>query len=464
MAIARVKGNEDEERRGHAVLRESGLNGFQGPGELLDEQGALAAITEQLARLRLDPDEILNAVTSTLSSLRSGTWFAALINKDPRTVTIVVASDFDPKFARFVLDMPTSDKPATSPLWTSIFENGETFLNPDMPFDEFVWGLTAEVRDYFVNRQPAVAPQHRLGLLVAPMRARGAVVGALGLCEPPGSNPLSEDDVGWVQPIADRTGCAAESAQLHLDAAHRLERLAALRSVGLAISGSPDLRLTLQVILDQTVAGLGVDAAGILLVDKSDGLLQWAATRGFRFASVPDYQLHVDEVKPSLEVVARPTEAAIPRALTQFRRRSLFAREGFRDYWALPLVARGKLVGVFEIFHRSRLQPDPEDLEFFAALASEAAIAIDYAEMFGRHQNAGADHTRNPHDLGKVDMEILNHVAQGLTNRVIAGKVHLSEHTIKFRVRKMLVKLGVSNRTELAGKATQEGWLSQSTG
>jgi DNA-binding NarL/FixJ family response regulator len=61
-------------------------------------------------------------------------------------------------------------------------------------------------------------------------------------------------------------------------------------------------------------------------------------------------------------------------------------------------------------------------------------------------------------------MEILNHVAQGLTNRVIAGKVHLSEHTIKFRVRKMLVKLGVSNRTELAGKATQEGWLSQSTG
>jgi DNA-binding NarL/FixJ family response regulator len=100
-------------------------------------------------------------------------------------------------------------------------------------------------------------------------------------------------------------------------------------------------------------------------------------------------------------------------------------------------------------------------LEFFATLASEAAIAIDYAEMFGRHQHAGSDHTGSPHDLATLDMEILNHLAQGLTNRVIAGKVHLSEHTIKFRVRKMLVKLGVSNRTELAGKATQEGWLSQ---
>jgi DNA-binding NarL/FixJ family response regulator len=143
----------------------------------------------------------------------------------------------------------------------------------------------------------------------------------------------------------------------------------------------------------------------------------------------------------------------------QFRRRSLFAREGFTDYRALPLVARAKLVGVFEIFHRSRLQPDQESSEFFAALASEAAIAIDYAEMVGRHEQAGSDHTRSHHDLGTLDTEILNHVAQGLTNRVIAGKVHLSEHTIKFRVHKMFVKLGVSNRTELARKATQEGWL-----
>jgi GAF domain-containing protein len=461
MAIARVKGTEDQQRRGHAVLRESGWNGFAGAGELPDEQDALAAVTDQLARLQMDPDEILNAVTSTLSSLRSGTWIAGLINKDPRTVTVVVASDSDPGFARFVLDMPTSDKPATSPFWMSIFERGEVFLNPALPFEEFVSSLTAEFRDYFVDRQPVVAPQHHVGLLVAPMRAHGAVVGALGLCETSGSNPLSEDDIGWVQAIADRTGCAAESAQLHIDAARRLERLAALRSVGLAISGSPDLRLTLQVILDQTVAGLGVDAAGILLVDKSDGLLQWAATRGFRSASVPDYRLPVDEVKPSLKVVGGQSEAAIPTALAQFRRRSLFAREGFTDYCALPLVVRGTLVGVFEIFHRSRLQPDQEVLEFFATLASEAAIAIDYAEMFGRHQHAGSDHTGSPHDLATLDMEILNHLAQGLTNRVIAGKVHLSEHTIKFRVRKMLVKLGVSNRTELAGKATQEGWLSQ---
>jgi DNA-binding NarL/FixJ family response regulator len=37
--------------------------------------------------------------------------------------------------------------------------------------------------------------------------------------------------------------------------------------------------------------------------------------------------------------------------------------------------------------------------------------------------------------------------------------VHLSLHTVKFHIRRMLKKVGVSNRTELARKATQEGWL-----
>jgi GAF domain-containing protein len=458
--IAKLNG-KDRDRRHQNGLRESAMNGFQFPSELCDESQALAAVTEQFVRLRLDPEGILETAASYLTRVRSGTWFASLVNKDPRTVTVVVASDSDPGFARFVVDMPTSDKPAP-PIWIRVLENGEPFLKPDMPLGEFMRELPDEIRDFFANSRHAYTTKRHIGVLVAPMRVRGAVVGALGLVEAPGSNPgLSEGDVGWVQAIADRTGCATEAAQLQADAAHRLERLAALRSVGLAISGSPDLRLTLQVILDQTVAGLGVDAAGILLANESDGLLQWAATSGFRTASVPDYQLPSDEVMPSLTVLSKHNETVVPRALTQFRRRSLFAREGFTAYCALPLIAQGKLVGVLEIFHRSRLQPDQEFLDFFAAVASEASIAIDYAQMVGRHQSAGSDHSHSAHELGQLDIEILNYVARGLTNQVIAGKVHLSVHTVKFRVRKMLVKLAVSNRTELTRKATMEGWLLQ---
>ncbi len=48
---------------------------------------------------------------------------------------------------------------------------------------------------------------------------------------------------------------------------------------------------------------------------------------------------------------------------------------------------------------------------------------------------------------------------EGDSNREIAERVHLSQNTVKFHVRQLLQKLGVDNRTELARKATREGWL-----
>ena len=56
-------------------------------------------------------------------------------------------------------------------------------------------------------------------------------------------------------------------------------------------------------------------------------------------------------------------------------------------------------------------------------------------------------------------MEILRQIVEGLTNRDIAEKMHRSENTIKFHVRRILEKAGAANRTELARRATREGWL-----
>jgi GAF domain-containing protein len=300
-------------------------------------------------------------------------------------------------------------------------------------------------------------------VLVVPMRARGSTVGTLGLYERRTSNPLTEHDVRWMQAIADRTGVSAENAQLYVDAISRLERLTALRNVGLAITGSPDLRLTLHVILDQVTAGLAIDAADILLLDEKDGNLVAVASTGFQSTSIPDYRLPVDESLPGRTLVGRRMETVTAlSAFSQFRRRSLFAREGFKSYGAVPLIARGKLTGVLEVFHREQLQPDQEWMEFLDALGSEAAIAIDSADMYDQLQKAApaASGPKSPApDLTRLERDILALIVQGDSNRDIADKVHLSTNTIKFHVRQLLQKLDVENRTELAHKATREGWL-----
>jgi putative nucleotidyltransferase with HDIG domain len=59
-----------------------------------------------------------------------------------------------------------------------------------------------------------------------------------------------------------------------------------------------------------------------------------------------------------------------------------FSEEGFVVYFAVPLLAKGDVKGVLEVFHRTPFDPDHEWLEFLDALASQAAIALDNAALF----------------------------------------------------------------------------------
>src|SRR5439155_17902442 len=63
----------------------------------------------------------------------------------------------------------------------------------------------------------------------------------------------------------------------------------------------------------------------------------------------------------------------------------------FVSYFGVPLIAKGQVLGVLELFHRSRLGPPPEWMEFLAALAGQAAIALDNSALFNHLQQSNAD-------------------------------------------------------------------------
>jgi len=56
--------------------------------------------------------------------------------------------------------------------------------------------------------------------------------------------------------------------------------------------------------------------------------------------------------------------------------------EGFISYHAVPMIAKGKVKGVLEVFHRKGFIADREWLDFLETLAGQAAIAIDSVGMF----------------------------------------------------------------------------------
>jgi DNA-binding CsgD family transcriptional regulator len=59
--------------------------------------------------------------------------------------------------------------------------------------------------------------------------------------------------------------------------------------------------------------------------------------------------------------------------------------------------------------------------------------------------------------LTPTELEVVRHVAQGLTNRDIARQLFVSRSTVKAHLAHIFAKLGVSTRAELAAQATRRG-------
>ncbi|HRE47476.1 MAG TPA: response regulator transcription factor [Aggregatilineales bacterium] len=57
------------------------------------------------------------------------------------------------------------------------------------------------------------------------------------------------------------------------------------------------------------------------------------------------------------------------------------------------------------------------------------------------------------------EREVLTLIAEGLPNKTIAGRLGISENTVKFHVNAVMSKLGVQSRTEAVVKAVRLGWF-----
>ena len=59
-----------------------------------------------------------------------------------------------------------------------------------------------------------------------------------------------------------------------------------------------------------------------------------------------------------------------------------FRNEEFVAYFGVPLITKGNIIGVLEIYNRQQLEPDEEWMAFLETLAGQAAIAIDNINLF----------------------------------------------------------------------------------
>jgi putative nucleotidyltransferase with HDIG domain len=71
----------------------------------------------------------------------------------------------------------------------------------------------------------------------------------------------------------------------------------------------------------------------------------------------------------------------------------LLKDEDFACYYGVPLITKGQVKGVLEVFHRAVLEPDEEWFDFLNTLAGQTAIAIENATLFESLQRSNLELT-----------------------------------------------------------------------
>jgi PAS domain S-box-containing protein len=228
-----------------------------------------------------------------------------------------------------------------------------------------------------------------------PLHSEVELIGVLAIARrlTPETRPFAPNEVSLLTAIGEMVGTALRRQRLFDDAQRRLRQTQALRAIDMAITGSLDLRVTFNVALDVITSQLGIDAAAILLLNLYTQTLKYAAWRGFHAENPTRIRLRLGEGYAGRAALERETIPIPNLAETEPDpiQGPLLAEEGFVTYYAVPLITKGHVQGVLEVFHRTPLEANGEWLAFLETLAGQTAIAIDNVSLFDKLERANVE-------------------------------------------------------------------------
>ncbi|HEX6033470.1 MAG TPA: GAF domain-containing protein, partial [Anaerolineales bacterium] len=129
------------------------------------------------------------------------------------------------------------------------FQTGKPYRSTDLKNDPLL----------FEGNRESIAPG--VGALYIPIQSTAGPVGVLALLM--NAEQQIAEEINLLTILAEITGNSIHRAQLYEQSQRQVRRLTSLRDIDSAIASSFDLRLTLNILMDQTVSHLNVDAVNI---------------------------------------------------------------------------------------------------------------------------------------------------------------------------------------------------------
>jgi len=326
------------------------------------------------------------------------------------------------------------------------------------------------------GRSPQYEGKPIAATIEVPMIVGGELLGVLVVFEiDEVARMFTDVDARLLSLFAGQAAGAVHNARLLEETVRQLDRLEALHGIDLAISASMDLPVTLNILLKHVTTQLKMDAADVLLFNPHSQMLEYAAGCGFRGRAVERTRFRIGEGQAGLaaleqRMIQHPDFAA---SGIVFAQAELLAAENVAAYFVVPLIAKGKVKGVLEVFHRAIFHPESDWISFLETLAGQAAIAIESAQLFENLLRSNTD-LLNAYDKTiegwSHALDLRDEETEGHSQRVTAETLKLARasgmteaelvHVRHGALLHDIGKMGVPDHILLKpGKLTDEEWV-----
>ncbi|MBI5100519.1 MAG: GAF domain-containing protein [Nitrospirae bacterium] len=220
-------------------------------------------------------------------------------------------------------------------------------------------------------------------ILSIPLRSRDEVIGVLRMYT---SEPVaySEEDLKFVSAIADQAAIAIVNARLFEKTVSReKEYLNVFQEVTDAVSSTLDVAEVLRMIVRKIPEVMHLKGATIRLLDETGSELRLVASHGLSEKYLNKGPVDTEE---NIRAALNENPVAIYDAATDqsIRYKKEAEQEGIKSMLTLPIVARGKVIGVLRLLTGHPRNFSRQEIEFAASLAKQCGTAIENARMYER--------------------------------------------------------------------------------
>ena len=237
--------------------------------------------------------------------------------------------------------------------------------------------------------------------------------------------------VGLLANYANQAALALQSALLYQDVVRHLSQLSRLSEVSHSLASSLELTETLDKVLTSAADLLEAPVCSVMLTDPESGELVIKAARGF----LEDDALY-ERLKPGEGLAGRAAESGLVMSSSdisrdgRFRFRERAREEGFHVGIAAPLIARGRTLGVLNLYRKTTREFTPEEERVLLALANSAAVAIENAHLYQESQERAQFLTAMMSEINHRIRNTLQAIAGLLSMELVRPQVSATD-TIK---------------------------------